>query len=183
MLELKLVPDAEAYKAEYYKFMMNGLLTQLTRIEKGKVIEESHMRNRALIARWCFEKGQKAKVVEIKKRDGKTYVVVNDYEALRSLFGELLAEIQRIKSTGDIQAAKKLVETYAIQVDPELHAEILERFKKLDLAPYKGFVNPFYTAVYDNNGHIKDVKIDYSEGYAAQHLRYSKQYSFLPTSN
>ena len=183
MLELKLVPDAEAYKAEYYKYMMNGLMTQLTRIEKGKVIEESHMRNRALIARWCFEKGQKAKVVEIKKRDGKTYVVVNDYEALRGLFGELLAEIQRIKSTGDIQAAKKLVETYAIQVDPELHAEILERFKTLNLAPYKGFVNPVYTAIYDKNGNIKDVKIDYSEGYAAQHLRYSKQYSFLPTSN
>ena len=144
LVELKLVPDAEAYKAEYYTFLMNGLMTQLVRIEPGNNIEEAHMRNRQLIARWVFEKGAPDKVVEMVKRDGKTYVVVNDYEKVRQLFGELLAEIQRIKSTGDFEGARTLVENYAVKVDPALHAEVLARYKKLNLAPYKGFINPVY---------------------------------------
>ena len=141
------------------------------------------MRNRQLIARWVFEKGAADKVVELVKKDGKTYVVVNDYEKVRQLFGELLAEIQRIKSTGDFAAARALVEDYAVKVDPVLHAEVLERYKKLNLAPYKGFVNPKYEAVTDANGTITDVKISYDEGYAEQMLRYSKDYSPLPSVN
>lgn len=183
MVELRLVPDKEAYKAEYYKYLMNGLLTQLTRIEPGSNIEESHMRNRALIARWVFEKSQPSKAVELKERDGKTFVVINDYKEVRNLFGELLAEIQRIRSTGDLKAAQKIVETYAVKVDPALHQQILKRYKALNLAPYKGFVNPVYAPVYDADGKIKDVKVSYKEGYAEQHLRYSKQYKTLPTYN
>ncbi|ADV45087.1 Dipeptidyl-peptidase III [Bacteroides helcogenes P 36-108] len=183
LVELGLTPDADAYKAEYYTFLMNGLMTQLVRIEPGNNVEEAHMRNRQLIARWIFEKGAAEKVVEMIKKDGKTYVVVNDYEKLRSLFGELLAEIQRVKSTGDFKAARNLVETYAVKVDPVLHAEILERYKKLHLAPYKGFVNPRYEAVMDAGGKITDVKITYDEGYAEQMLRYSKDYSTLPSIN
>ena len=183
LVELGLTPNADAYKAEYYTYLMNGLMTQLVRIEPGNDVEEAHMRNRQLIARWVFEKGAADKVVELVKKDGKTYVVVNDYEKLRELFGELLSEIQRIKSTGDYQSAHDLVENYAVKVDPALHAEVLERYKKLNLAPYKGFVNPKYEAVVDAAGKITDVKVTYDEGYAEQMLRYSKDYSNLPSIN
>jgi len=183
LVELGLTPNADAYKAEYYTYLMNGLMTQLVRIEPGNDVEEAHMRNRQLIARWVFEKGAADKVVELVRRDGKTYVVVNDYGKLRTLFGELLSEIQRIKSTGDYQGAHDLVENYAVKVDPALHAEVLERYKKLNLAPYKGFVNPKYEAVVDAAGKITDVKVTYDEGYAEQMLRYSKDYSNLPSIN
>ncbi|MBS6238525.1 MAG: dihydrofolate reductase [Bacteroides sp.] len=183
LVELGLTPNADAYKAEYYTYLMNGLMTQLVRIEPGNNVEEAHMRNRQLIARWVFEKGATDKVVELVKKDGKTYVVVNDYEKLRELFGELLSEIQRIKSTGDYQGAHDLVENYAVKVDPALHAEVLERYKILNLAPYKGFVNPKYEAVVDAAGKITDVKVTYDEGYAEQMLRYSKDYSNLPSIN
>ena len=183
LVELGLTPNADAYKAEYYTYLMNGLMTQLVRIEPGNNVEEAHMRNRQLIARWVFEKGAADKVVELVKKDGKTYVVVNDYEKLRELFGELLSEIQRIKSTGDYQGAHDLVENYAVKVDPALHSEVLERYKKLNLAPYKGFVNPKYEAVVDAAGKITDVKVTYDEGYAEQMLRYSKDYSNLPSIN
>ncbi len=183
LVELGLTPNAEAYKAEYYNFLMNGLMTQLVRIEPGNQVEEAHMRNRQLIARWVFEKGAADKVVEMVKRDGKTYVVVNDYAKVRELFGQLLAEIQRIKSTGDFAAARDLVEQYAVKVDSVLHKEVLERYKKLNLAPYKGFVNPKYEAVTDASGEITDVKVTYDEGYAEQMLRYSKDYSVLPDIN
>ena len=183
LVELGLTPNVDAYKAEYYTYLMNGLMTQLVRIEPGNNVEEAHMRNRQLIARWVFEKGAADKVVELVKKDGKTYVVVNDYEKLRELFGELLSEIQRIKSTGDYQSAHDLVENYAVKVDPALHAEVLERYKKLNLAPYKGFVNPKYEAVVDAAGKITDVKVTYDEGYAEQMLRYSKDYSNLPSIN
>jgi len=183
LVELGLTPNEAAYKAEYYTYLMNGLMTQLVRIEPGNNVEEAHMRNRQLIARWVFEKGAADKVVELVKKDGKTYVVVNDYEKLRELFGKLLSEIQRIKSTGDYQSAHDLVENYAVKVDPALHAEVLERYKKLNLAPYKGFVNPKYEAVVDAAGKITDVKVTYDEGYAEQMLRYSKDYSNLPSIN
>ena len=183
LVELGLTPNADAYKAEYYTYLMNGLMTQLVRIEPGNDVEEAHMRNRQLIARWVFEKGAADKVVELVRRDGKTYVVVNDYGKLRTLFGELLSEIQRIKSTGDYQGAHDLVENYAVKVDPVLHAEVLERYKKLNLAPYKGFVNPKYEAVVDAAGKITDVKVTYDEGYAEQMVRYSKDYSNLPSIN
>ena len=183
LVELGLTPNADAYKAEDYTYLMNGLMTQLVRIEPGNDVEEAHMRNRQLIARWVFEKGAADKVVELVRRDGKTYVVVNDYGKLRTLFGELLSEIQRIKSTGDYQGAHDLVENYAVKVDPVLHAEVLERYKKLNLAPYKGFVNPKYEAVVDAAGKITDVKVTYDEGYAEQMLRYSKDYSNLPSIN
>lgn len=183
LVELNIIPNAEAYKAEYYKFMMNGLMTQLVRIEPGKDIEESHMRNRQLIAKWVYEKGKTENVVEFKEKDGKTFIVVNDYTKLRTLFGDLLAEIQRIKSEGDFGAAKKIVADYAVKVDPKLHAEILERYKKLNMKPYKGFVNPVFTLTQDKDGKISDVNISYSEGYAEQMLRYSKEFSTLPTYN
>lgn len=177
MVELGLVPDAEAYKAEYYAYMMNGLMTQLVRIEPGCNVEEAHMRNRQLIARWALEQGAEQKVVELVVRDGKTFVRINDYEQLRSLFGRLLAEVQRIKSEGDYEAARQLVETYAVRIDPALHAEVLERYRQLHLAPYKGFINPVYTPCYDAEGRWTDVKVDYTEGYAAQMLRYSWDYA------
>ena len=183
LLELGLLPDADAYKAQYYTYMMNGLMTQLVRIEPGKDIEEAHMRNRQLIARWAYEQGKADKVVELVKKDGKTYVKINDYGKLRALFGQLLAEVQRVKSTGDYAAARQLVETYAVKVNPALHAEVLERYKRLNLAPYKGFVNPRYEAVKDAGGNITDVKVSYSEGYAEQMLRYSRDYSNLPSVN
>ena len=183
LVELGLLPDGEAYKSEYYKYIMNGLMTQLVRIEQGKNVEEAHMRNRQLIARWVYEKGAAEKVVELVKKDGKTYVVINDYEKVRDLFGRLLAEIQRIKSTGDYAGAHDLVEAYAVKVDPALHAEVLERYKKLNLAPYKGFVNPKYEVVTDADGTITDVTVTYDEGYAEQMLRYSKDYSTLPSVN
>ena len=183
MVELGLVPDQEAYKAEYYKYMMNGLMTQLVRIAKGKDVEEAHMRNRQLIARWAYEHGQRDKVVEIVRREGKSYVVINDYRRLRGLFAQLLAEIQRIKSEGDFQAAKQLVENYGVKIDPRLHEEILERYKKLNLAPYKGFVNPVMRLEKNAQGEVTDVTLDYTEGYAAQMLRYSRDYSYLNSYN
>ena len=183
LVELGLVPDAEAYKASYIAQMQNGLLTQLVRINLGNNIEEAHMRNRALIARWAYEHGKADNVMEMVKRDGKTYVKINDYQKLRNLFGELLAEIQRVKSTGDFKGAQALVETYGVKIDPELHKEILDRYSKLNIAPYKGFINPVYTAVRDAQGNITDVKISYTEGYAEQMLRYSKDYATLPLIN
>ena len=183
MRELGLTPHDDAYKAEYYSYMMNGLMTQLVRIELGNNVEEAHMRNRQLVAKWAFEKGAADKVTELVKKDGKTYVKVNDYEKLRELFGQLLNEIQRIKSEGDFEAARQMVETYAVKVDPELHKEVLARYEKLNLAPYKGFVNPVYTAETDAEGNITDVKISYEEGYAEQMLRYSKDYANLPYRN
>ncbi|MDR1369725.1 MAG: dipeptidyl peptidase 3 [Dysgonamonadaceae bacterium] len=183
LVDLGLLNNPEAYKSEYYKFMMNGLMTQLVRIEPGKSIEESHMRNRALIARWVLEKGQSEQVVELAQKDGKTYVSINDYNKLRELFGDLLAEIQRVKSEGDFNTAKDLVEKYAVKVDPALHTEILGRYKKLNLSPYKGFVNPVYEPVKDATGRITDVKVSYNEGYAGQMMRYSKEYSSLPSYN
>ena len=183
LVELGLTPSADAYKAQYYTYLMNGLMTQLVRIEPGNNVEEAHMRNRQLIARWVYENGAAEKVVELVKKDGKTYVVINDYAKVRDLFGRLLAEIQRIKSTGDYAGAHDLVEAYAVKVDPALHAEVLERYKKLNLAPYKGFVNPKYEAVTDANGTITDVTVTYDEGYAEQMLRYSKDYSTLPSVN
>lgn len=183
VVELGLLPNKEAYKAEYYQFMMNGLMTQLTRIQPGKNIEEAHMRNRQLIAAWVFEKGKADNVVEMKVRDGETYVVINDYEKLRSLFGQLLAEIQRIRSTGDFEAGKTIVEAYAVKVEPTLHNEVLARYKKLNLAPYRGFVNPVYTLIKNKSGKITDVKVSYTENYTEQNLRYSKDYSVLPSIN
>ena len=183
LVELGLVPDAEAYKAEYYKYIMNGLMSQLVRIELGKNVEEAHMRNRQLIAKWAFEQGKADNVIELKKKEGKTYVVVNDYAKLRELFGKLLAEIQRIKSEGDFAAGKKLVEDYAVKVDPELHAEVLKRYAALNLAPYKGFVNPVMKLVKNEKGEVTDVTLDYTEGYTQQMMRYGKEYSFLPTYN
>jgi dipeptidyl-peptidase-3 len=181
MVELGLLPDAEAYKTAYYQYLMNGLMTQLTRVQPGKNIEQAHMRNRQLIASWVFEKGAAEKVVELKKRDGKTFVVVNDYAKLRDLFGQLLSEIQHIKSTGDFEAGKKLIETYAVKVNQSIHTEVLDRYKKLNLSPYRGFVNPVYTLVKNGKGEVTDVKVSYDEGYVEQHLRYSKDFSSLPT--
>lgn len=179
MQELGLVPDGEAFKAEYYKYMMNGLLTQLVRIEEGKDVEEAHMRNRQLIARWVFEQGAADKIVELKKREGKTFVVINDYQQLRALFGKLLAEVQRIKSEGDYEAGRSLVENYGVKIDPVLHHEIRERYVRLHLSPYKGFVNPIMREVKDDSGHVTDITLDYTEGYAEQMLRYSRDYSYL----
>ena len=179
LLELGLVDNKDAYKAEYYKYILNGMMTQLMRIEYGKNIEESHMRNRQLISMWAYENGKAENVIELVKKDGKTFIKINDYEKLRGLFGKLLAEVQRIKSEGDYVAGKKLVEDYAVKVNPEIHKEVLERYGKLDIAPYKGFVNPLYTAVKDAEGNITDVTVDYSEGYVEQMLRYSKDYSPL----
>lgn len=179
MQELGLVPDGEAFKAEYYKYMMNGLLTQLVRIEEGKDVEEAHMRNRQLIVRWVFEQGAADKVVELKKRDGKTFVVINDYLQLRALFGKLLAEVQRIKSEGDYEAGRSLVENYGVKIDPVLHHEIRERYVRLHLSPYKGFVNPVMREVKDDSGHVTNITLDYTEGYAEQMLCYSRDYSYL----
>ena len=181
--ELGLLPNEEAYKAAYYKYIMNGLMTQLVRIELGKDVTEAHMRNRQLIAKWAYEQGKVDKVIEIAERDGKHYIVVNDYAKLRELFGKLLAEVQRIKSEGDYAAGKALVENYGVKVDPTLHKEILERYTKLNLAPYKGFVNPQMKEVKNAKGEVTDIVLDYSEGYAEQMLRYSRDYSFLPTYN
>ncbi len=179
LVELGLVPDNDAYKSNYYTYIMNGLITQLTRIKPGHIIEEAHMRNRSLISHWCLEKGKKENIIALLKKEGKTYVAINDYHRLRDLFAELLAEIQRIKSTGDYNAARFLVETYAVKVDCNLHTEILERYKKLNLAPYKGFINPLMTPVIDSEGNIIDISIDYTETYEHQMLRYSKNYSVM----
>lgn len=183
LVELGLTPDLEAYKSQYYTYMMNGLMTQLVRIKPGFVIEEAHMRNRALIARWALEKGKEDRVVELVKKGGKTFVKVNDYEALRKLFGDLLAEVQRIKSEGDYVAARNLVEEYGVKVDQKLHEEILARYERLNLSPYKGFINPVYKVSKDVNGNILDVYVDYTEGYAEQMLRYSREYNTLPDVN
>ena len=183
LVELGLLPDKEAFKAEYYQFLMNGLMTQLTRIKPGKNIEEAHMRNRQLIANWVYENGKADNVVEFKVRDGETFVVVNDYDKVRTLFGKLLAEIQRVKSTGDFAGGRDLVEKYAVKVNPELHKEVLVRYEKLNLAPYKGFVNPIYALVTDKKGKVKDVTVSYTENYVDQNLRYSREYSKLPNYN
>lgn len=177
LVELGLVPDAEAYKSQYYTYMMNGLLTQLTRIQPGNEIEEAHMRNRALIARWTLEHYPSA--VRLAKHDEKTYVEVSDYELLHEAFAKLLAEIQRIKSEGDFEAAKQLVEHYAIRVEPKLHEELLARYKSLGIAPYKGFLNPKMEIVSDSEGNATDVRLDYTEAYDEQMLRYSSEYGFL----
>lgn len=179
LVELGLLDNPDAYKAEYYKYMLNGLMTQLMRIEPGKDIEEAHMRNRQLIAAWALRHGTQDKVVELIKRDGKTFVKINDYTALRNLFGKLLAEIQRIKSEGDYEAGRNLVEEYAVKVDPALHNEVLARYATLSIAPYKGFVNPEYTLVRDAKGNITDVTITYGEGYVDQMLRYSREHAPL----
>lgn len=178
LIELGLLDNRDAYKAEYYKYILNGLMTQLMRIEPGKDVEEAHMRNRKLIAEWAYENGKADNVIEYVTKDGKTYIKINDYNKLRSLFGKLLAEVQRIKSEGDYEAGRVLVEKYAVKVDPKLHNEVLSRYAKLNIAPYKGFVNPVYKAEF-KEGEITDVIIDYSEGYADQMLRYSKDYSPL----
>lgn len=179
LTELGLTPDSEAYKAQYYSYLMNGLLTQLVRINPGKEIEEAHMRNRALIARWALEMGKEEQVIELICLNRKTYVQINDYQKLRELFGKQLAEIQRIKSEGDLEAARQLVERYGVKVDPSLHQEILTRYKLLNLAPYKGFINPVYTPVIDEQNNITDIQISYGEAYDKQMLRYSKDYATL----
>lgn len=179
LVELGLMPDKDAYKAAYYTYIMNGLLTQLARIKKGNNIEEAHMRNRALIARWCHEHGKAAGVVELVNINGKTYVRINDYVRLRELFATLLAEVQRIKSEGDYAAARDLVEAYAVRIEPALHDEVLARYNSLGIPPYKGFINPVLTPVTDADGKITDITVDYSESYAAQMLRYSRDYKTL----
>ena len=176
LVELGLTPDLEAWKAQYYSYMLNGLLTQLVRIEPGRQIEEAHMRNRALIARWCLSQGDAMVLVE---QNGKTYLKIDDYEQLRVLVGKLLAEIQRIKSEGDYEAARQLVEHYAITVEPKLHNEVLERYRKLNLAPYKGFINPVLLPVFDQDGQIADIEVNYGESYDHQMLRYSSEFGTL----
>jgi hypothetical protein len=179
LIELGLLDNPDAYKAEYYKYMLNGLMTQLMRIEPGKDVEEAHMRNRKLIAEWALEKGKPDNVVELISKDGKTYVKINDYARLRDLFGQLLGEIQRIKSEGDYEAGRNLVETYAVKVDPKLHKEVLDRYSRLDIAPYRGFVNPVYVPVRNDKGAVVDVKVTYGEDYLPQVMRYSREYKTL----
>jgi dipeptidyl-peptidase-3 len=179
MTELGLLPDEEAAKAEYDAFIRNGLLTQLVRIQPGKDIEEAHMRNRAAISRWVYERGEAENVVMLFSKEGKTYVKINDYLKLRKLFGELLKEVQRIKSEGDFLSCKNFIEKYGVKVDGKLHAEILTRYEKLNLAPYTGFVNPVLKPVYDKNGNISDVKVEYTDDYLGQMLEYGRKYSFL----
>ena len=176
LVELNLTPDEEAYKSQYYTYIMNGLMSQLVRITPGNKIEEAHMRNRALIANWCLDNGN---AISLVKRDGKTYVQINDYEALRGQFASLLAEVQRIKSEGDYEAGRALVETYGVNINAELHAEVLERYKRLDIAPYKGFLNPRMLPVHNAKGEVIDISLDYSESYDEQMLRYSRQYATL----
>ncbi|MBR5550949.1 MAG: dihydrofolate reductase [Muribaculaceae bacterium] len=179
LVELGLLDNKDAYKAEYYKYLLNGMMTQLMRIEPGKDVEEAHMRNRKLIAEWAYEMGKDENVVELTKIDGETYIKINDYDKLREIFGKQLAEIQRIKSEGDYEAGRVLVEKYAVKVDPQLHKEVLDRYASLNIAPYRGFVNPIYTLEKDANGEITDVKVTYGEGYIEQMLRYSRDYSPL----
>ena len=184
LLELGILDNPDAYQAEYYKYMLNGLMTQLNRIEPGNDIEEAHMRNRQLVAKWVLEKGRKKgkggkDVVELIKKNGKTFVKINDYPKMRELFGNLLAEIQRIKSEGDYKAGNDLIQKYAVKVDPKIHKEVLDRFSKLDIPPYRGFINPVYTPVYDNAGEITDITISYPENYTQQMLRLSREYSPL----
>ncbi len=179
LIELGILDNPDAYKAEYYKYMLNGLMTQLNRIEPGKDIEEAHMRNRQLIARYILDKGKKDKVVELVKKKGKTFVKINDYKKMRSLIADLLAEIQRIKSEGDYKAGNDLINKYAVKVDPKLHKEVLERIQKLNIPPYRGFVNPKYNVTYDANGNITDITLDYTESYVDQMLRLSRDFSTL----
>ena len=179
LVELGLLDNKDAYKAEYYKYLLNGMMTQLMRIEPGKDVEEAHMRNRKLIAEWAYEMGKAENIVELAKIDGETFIKINDYDKLREIFGKQLAEIQRIKSEGDYEAGRVLVEKYAVKVDPQLHKEVLDRYASLNIAPYRGFVNPIYTLEKDANGEITDVKITYGEGYIEQMLRYSRDYSPL----
>ena len=182
MVELGLIPSLDVAYAEYARYIMNGMMTQLARIEPGKNVEEAHMRNRKLIAEWCYEQGKADNVIEWIEQDGKTYVVVNDYTKLRELLGRMLREVQRIKSEGDFEAGKALVEKYAVTVDPKLHAEVLTRYKALDIEPYSGFVNPQYELV-EKNGKVVDVKVSYPNDYVKQMLEYSRDYSFLPNLN
>ena len=183
LVEIGLIPTLDVAWSQYSDYIMNGYMTQLSRIELGKDVEESHMRNRKLIAEWCYEKGKAENVIELVKKDGKTYVVVNDFVKLRKLFGELLCEVQRIKSEGDYEACKALVEGYAVKINPELHKEVIERNKALNIEPYGGFVNPEYELVTDAEGKVTDVKISYPANYVEQHLHYGKEYSFLPSLN
>ena len=182
LVELGLVPSFDVAKAQYASYILNGMMTQLARIEPGKNVEESHMRNRKLIAEWCYEQGKADNVIEWRTEQGKTYVVVNDFEKLRELFGRMLREIQRIKSEGDYEAGKALVEQYAVKVDPKLHREVLDRYEALHIEPYGGFVNPEYELV-ERDGRIVDVKIAYPANYVEQMLGYSRDYSFLPDRN
>ncbi len=179
LLELGILDNPDAYQAEYYKYMLNGLMTQLNRIEPGKDVEEAHMRNRQLIAAWILEKGKKDKVVELVKKNNKTYVKINDYRKMRDLIGQLLSEVQRIKSEGDYKAGNELIQKYAVKVDPKLHKEVLDRYSKLDIPPYRGFINPQYELIYDNDGNITDVKLKYGENYVDQMLRLSQDYTTL----
>lgn len=184
LLELGILDNPEAYKAEYYKYMLNGLMTQLNRIELGNDVEEAHMRNRQLIAKWVLENGRKKgkggkDVVELVKKNGKTYVRINDYPKMRELLGNLLAEVQRIKSEGDYKAGNDLIQKYAVKIDPKLHKEVLKRFSGLDIPPYRGFINPVYTPVMDEKGEISDITISYPENYTEQMLRLSRDYSPL----
>ena len=182
LVELGLVPSFDVAKAQYAEYIMNGMMTQFTRIELGKNVEESHMRNRKLIAEWCYEHGKAENVIEWVVENGKRYVVVNDFERLRTLFGEMLYEVQRIKSEGDFEAGRDLVEKYAVKIDPDLHKEVLERYATLNIQPYAGFINPIYTLV-EEDGKVVDVKIEYPDNYIEQMLYYSNNYSFLPTLN
>jgi dipeptidyl-peptidase-3 len=183
MIELGLLPNEDAYKSAYDDYIRNGLMTQLTRIKLGDDVEQAHMRNRQLISKWAYENGKADNVIERVSKDDKTYFVVNDYKKLQSLFGELLAVIQRVKSEGDFEAGKKLVEDYAVKVELDLHKEVLARYEKLNLAPYSGFVNPVYMLEKDDNGEIVNITLDYTEGYAEQMMRYAKKHSWLPTYN
>ncbi len=175
MVELGLLPNNEAHKAHYYKYLLNGIMTQLVRVELGRDIEQAHMRNRQLISRWILSRAKSENVAELIQLDGKHFISVNDYSKLRELFGELLCEVQRIKSTGDYLAAKELVENYGVKVDANLHSEVLQRYKQLDFTPYKGFVNPTYSPVFDESGEIVDVLIDYDMDYVQQHLSYGSR--------
>ena len=178
LVELGVMPDPDAYKAEYCSYIRNGMMSQLARVELGKDVTESHMQNRKLIAEWCFEHGQAQNVIERKERDGKTYFVINDFEALRGLFGELLAEVQRIRSEGDYAAGKDLVERYAVKVDLALHKEVKERYEALGLKPYGGFINPEIVPV-EENGQVVDYRVEYPMDFLGQHLQYGRNYSFL----
>ena len=179
LIELGLLPDEDAAKASYDTYLRNGLLTQIVRIKPGKKIEEAHMRNRAMICNWVYKKGKTENIVELFKKNEKSYVRINDYSKLRNLFGELLREIQRIKSKGDFEKGKSLVENYGVNIDPVLHTEILSRYEKLNLAPYTGFINPDLIPVFDNSGEITDVEVEYTNDYLGQMLEYGRNYSFL----
>ena len=179
MVDLGLLPSLDAGKAGYYQYMTNGIITQLTRIKPGDNIEEAHMRNRALIARWCFAHGEQDNVMELVKKNGKSYLKINDYDKLRTLIGALLAEVQRVKSTGDYKGAQTLVETYGVKVNPALHKEVLDRYAKLNIAPYGGFINPEYELI-EKDGKLVDIKVKYPDNFYMQMLNYSKNYSLLP---